>query len=88
MSIVERVKEKARRDVKRIVLPEGDEPRTVRAAAILRRTLTPCFFGSGLRLQGVDELLDALDRYTVQPACGSENHTAVKSAHHGTIGRM
>ena len=37
MSIVERVKEKARRDVKRIVLPEGDEPRTVRAAAILRR---------------------------------------------------
>jgi len=33
MGIVERIMEKARLDVKRIVLPEGDEPRTVRAAA-------------------------------------------------------
>ena len=32
MNLVERIKEKARRDVKRIVLPEGDEPRTVKAA--------------------------------------------------------
>ncbi|MBQ6663819.1 MAG: phosphate acetyltransferase [Firmicutes bacterium] len=37
MSIAEKVKEKAKLDVKRIVLPEGDEPRTVQAAAILRR---------------------------------------------------
>ena len=29
---------------------------------ISRRELFPCFFGSGLKLQGVDELLEALDR--------------------------
>ena len=37
MSIAEKVMEKARQNVKRVVLPEGDEPRTVQAAAILRR---------------------------------------------------
>ena len=36
MNLVERIKEKARADVKRIVLPEGDEPRTVKAAKIIR----------------------------------------------------
>ena len=36
MKLVERMKEAARADVKRIVLPEGDEPRTVKAAAILK----------------------------------------------------
>ena len=33
MAIIDRIKDKARSDVKRIVLPEGDEPRTVQAAA-------------------------------------------------------
>ena len=32
MNLVEKIKEKARESVKRIVLPEGDEPRTVAAA--------------------------------------------------------
>jgi phosphate acetyltransferase len=36
MSFIDRVKSKARLSPKRIVLPEGDEPRTVQAAAILR----------------------------------------------------
>ncbi len=36
MSLIERIKEKARKDVKRVVLPEGDEPRTVKAAAIVK----------------------------------------------------
>ncbi len=36
MAIIDRIKEKARADVKRIVLPEGDEPRTVQAAAKIR----------------------------------------------------
>ncbi len=35
MSMMERVREKARSNVKSIVFPEGDEPRTVKAAAIL-----------------------------------------------------
>ena len=33
MSMIEQVWEKARRNRKTIVLPEGDEPRTVQAAA-------------------------------------------------------
>ena len=36
MSMIEQVWNKARRDVKRIVLPEGEEPRTVQAAARVR----------------------------------------------------
>ena len=36
MNLVERIKEKARANVKRIVLPEGDEPRTVAAAKIVK----------------------------------------------------
>ncbi len=34
---------------------------------IRERKVFPCFFGSALRLDGVDALLDALDRRTVQP---------------------
>ena len=42
---------------------EGEEvPDTLLAEMISRRELFPCFFGSGLKLQGVDELLEALDR--------------------------
>ena len=33
---------------------------------IEKRALYPCFFGSGLKTGGVEELLDALDRYTIQ----------------------
>ena len=33
--------------------------------AIHRRKLYPCFYGSALKLEGVDALLDALDRYTI-----------------------
>ena len=40
------------------------------AALIFRRRLFPCFFGSALRLEGVDELLDGLSRYTRMPQYG------------------
>ena len=33
------------------------------------RKLFPCYFGSGLKLQGVDEFLAGLDRYVLPPAC-------------------
>ena len=36
MSLIDLVKVKARADIKKIVLPEGDEPRTVKAARILK----------------------------------------------------
>ena len=37
MSAIEMIRNKARADIKRIVLPEGDEVRTVEAASILKR---------------------------------------------------
>ena len=37
------------------------------AAAVGRRELIPCYFGSALRLEGVDELLGALERLTLPP---------------------
>ena len=36
MSIIDQIRSKAKANVKRIVLPEGDEPRTVKAADIIR----------------------------------------------------
>ncbi len=33
--------------------------------AIRRRSLFPCYFGSALKLRGVDELLSGIDKYTV-----------------------
>lgn len=36
MTFIDRIKEKAKGNLKRIVLPEGDEPRTVRAVAAIR----------------------------------------------------
>lgn len=37
------------------------------SAAVARRELFPCFFGSALRLEGVDELLEALVSYAPAP---------------------
>ena len=39
---------------------------------IRERKLFPCFYGSALKLTGVDEFLDGLDRYTVQPVYPQE----------------
>ncbi len=45
------------------VLPDGEIVRLIK-----ERKLFPCFFGSGLKLDGVEEFLAALDRYTAEPA--------------------
>ena len=37
------------------------------AEAIRQRQVFPCFFGSGLKLDGVDEFINALEKYTVEP---------------------
>ena len=37
------------------------------SALIVERKLFPCFFGSALRAEGVEELLDGLARYTLEP---------------------
>ena len=37
MSLIEKIRAKAQANVKRIVLPEGDEPRTVKAAELIKK---------------------------------------------------
>lgn len=62
MSMIEMIKAKARANVKSIVLPEGDEPRTVAAAAIVKKEglAIPVLIGNPDRIasvakeQGVD----------------------------------
>lgn len=40
--------------------------------AIKNRSVFPCMFGSALKLDGIDELIDCIDRYTQMPQYGSE----------------
>ena len=73
MGIMSHVKAKARLSIKRIVLPEGDEPRTVQAAAQIRdeQLATPILLGNPQRIQEVAastganiagiEIIDPLD---------------------------
>ncbi|MBR2353652.1 MAG: NYN domain-containing protein [Clostridia bacterium] len=46
------------------------------ACLISRRKLFPCLFGSALRMQGIDYLLDTLDRYTLSPVYDRERFGA------------
>ena len=41
------------------------------ASLVSARLLVPCFFGSGLRLDGVERLLDALERYASPAPAGT-----------------
>ncbi len=45
-------------------VPDGDMVRLIR-----QRKLFPCYFGSGLKLDGVEEFLAGLERYTRPPVC-------------------
>lgn len=55
MGLIERIWDKARANARRIALPEGDEPRTVQAAAIARREglATPILLGDPERIRAV-----------------------------------
>ena len=48
-------------------LERGSIPDAELCGLIRRRKLFPCFFGSGLKLDGVDAFLAALERFTPQP---------------------
>jgi small GTP-binding protein len=48
-------------------LETGDIKDSLISSAIRTRKLFPCYFGSALKLEGVTELLDSMDRYMVQP---------------------
>ena len=50
---------------------EGEEPEDADLAALtVERRLFPCCFGSALKVEGVEELLCALERYTLEPDWG------------------
>ena len=48
-------------------LTEGDL-----AALIVERKIFPCRFGSALKLEGVEQLLEDLERYTLEPEWGED----------------
>ena len=70
MGLIESIRAKAKADVKRIVLPEGDEPRTVAAAEIVRREglAEPILLGGGYVFDKAAEYADAL--YELRKAKG------------------
>ncbi len=37
------------------------------SAAVMQRRIFPCFFGSALKMQGVEALISAIDRYAAEP---------------------
>lgn len=53
-------------------LENGEVPADLITAMIARRQVFPCLFGSALKLQGVDKLLEALQAYTRQPKAAEE----------------
>ena len=70
MGLIESIRAKAKADVKRIVLPEGDEPRTVAAAEIVRREglAEPILLGGGHAFDKAAEYAAAL--YELRKAKG------------------
>ena len=77
MGMMERVWERARARVRRIVLPEGDEPRTVAAAEILKREglAEPVLLGRGFVRERADAYAAAL--YELRRAKGLTEAQAV-----------
>ena len=50
-----------------VYLETGELTDAAIADAVAREQLFPCFFGSALKLEGVSELLEGLERYTLRP---------------------
>ncbi len=63
-------------DVLETYLEEGTVAEKDIARLIAERKLFPCFFGSGLKLDGVDALLAALEQYTVEKQYPAEEFGA------------
>ena len=65
---------------------EGGEVTQADAAGLIaRRLVFPCFFGSALKLEGVEALLDGLSQYTLPPSYPSDFGAKVfKIARDGT----
>ncbi|MDO5784957.1 MAG: TetM/TetW/TetO/TetS family tetracycline resistance ribosomal protection protein [Eubacteriales bacterium] len=53
-------------------LEDGELPLNELQRAIIHRELFPCFFGSALRLDGVEDFVRGMERYTVNPQYPAE----------------
>ncbi|MBR2524633.1 MAG: phosphate acetyltransferase [Clostridiales bacterium] len=73
MSLIETIKTKAKKDVKRIVLPEGEEPRTIAAAKIIRDEglAVPVLLGDPARIDA--EGIEIINPETSDKAAGYAN---------------
>ena len=78
MRMIEKIKAKARANVKRIVLPEGDEPRTIEAAETIRREgiAEPILISGDFARAKADEYAAAL--YELRKAKGLTEEAAAK----------
>lgn len=56
-----------REDILESYLESGTVSVSATAQLILARNIFPCFFGSGLKLEGIEDFLQALASYTLQP---------------------
>lgn len=76
MRMIERIRDKARSDVKTIVLPEGDEIRTVKAAVILQQEglAKPILLGDRQAIARTAELANAdlTGIQTIDPKCSCD----------------
>ena len=65
MGMIEQVKVKARQCVKTIVLPEGDEPRTVQAAVkiVQEKIARPILLGDPAHVKAVASLRSTFARF-------------------------
>lgn len=59
-------------DLAETVLEGGTPDDGQIADAVLRGEIIPCMFGSALKMEGVDDLLKVLGRFTKEPAYGEE----------------
>ena len=55
--------------------------------AIKNRTVFPCFFGSALKMDGVEEFIKALDKYTTMPKAITEFGAKVYKISHDADGK-
>ncbi len=55
-----------------LFLEQGTLTDAALSKAIAARKIFPCYFGSALKLNGVEEFLNGLDRYTIAPQAGDE----------------
>lgn len=53
-------------------LEKGSLPENTIAELVFERKVFPCYFGSALKLTGVQEFLEGLEKYTREPSYGQE----------------